>query len=90
MIDDHSVTVTFQQFLAAVFTGLAALTVWLLKRIGSDHIESIKEISAQLSSISAKLSTLGERLTKVEVLQDRFDRECHMRHKTGEHHHNEP
>ena len=82
MLDDHSVTVTFQHFMASVFAGLATLAVWLLKRIGNEHIEHVKDIGDQLTSINEKLFDLSERTSRVEVLQERFDRECYIRHKT--------
>lgn len=78
-MDEHSILFSFQHFIASVFVGLAGVAVWLLKKMGTEHIETVKDISRKLEQINEKLASLGDRVTRIEVVQERHEHEDSVR-----------
>lgn len=54
----------------AVITGLVIFLVWLLRKFGETHIETIKSLTVEVRGLREDVQTLSNRITKVETWVD--------------------
>lgn len=74
MSDGVSV-LSFPEAIKAIFAGLAAVAVWLLKKLGEKHLESIDGLGHKLDKLIERLDRLSERVTVVEVSMRHLEHE---------------
>ena len=58
---------TFGEIVKAIMTGLGAAAIWLLKKLGDKHIETIENLSDRIDRIIDRMDKLSERVTVIEV-----------------------
>ena len=56
-----------------IAAGLAAALLWMLKQLGRQHIDSIKELATELREMRKELNQLAERVKIVEVVQQHYN-----------------
>jgi hypothetical protein len=69
------VDIPWNDLIKWVAAGLVAFLVWMLKQFGHQHIESIKELAAELREMRKELNVLAERISVVEVVQKHYHHE---------------
>jgi hypothetical protein len=67
MIDTGDVGFTFSEAIKAILVGLASIAIWLLKKLGEQHIVSINSLNGKIDKLIEKMEMLSERVTVVEV-----------------------
>ncbi len=68
-------------FFKAVIAGLLALTVWLLRKFGEQHLETIKELTAEVRVMHQSIQSVSDRVTKIEAWRE----SQHMNHEGRNH-----
>lgn len=66
-MDTGGYSISFAEAIKAIFAGLAAMSVWLLKKLGERHIASIDTLNSKMDKLIEKMEILSERVTVVEV-----------------------
>ena len=64
---DGGIIFTVTEVLKAIVAGLAGVAVWLLKKLGDRHIESIDNLSEKFEALIERVDKLSERVTVIEV-----------------------
>lgn len=66
-IDTVHVDVEWREVLKFVGYGLFAAMVWILRKFGESHLESMKELAQELKEMRKEINILSTRVTAVEI-----------------------
>ncbi len=79
-VNEPTLSMSIAEILKSILLGLGTVAVWLLKKLGDKHIESIEDFKGELQKLNErieslidKISSLSERVVAIEVKQEKRD-----------------
>lgn len=71
-LNTQHLSIPLAQITGLLLTAAFGLWAWVVKKFGEQHIESVRELAAELREMRKDINSVKERIRVVEVVQEHY------------------